>query len=78
MIIKEYFDDKLLVRHYSDAGYKILQIETGIIYDEAIDQMPCLYTYLETEELIEPLEQDISEEISEEDIIEDIFEEEAP
>lgn len=59
MIIKEYFDDKLLVRHYSDSGYRILQVETGIIYDEAIDNMPCIYTYEETEELIDQQEEEI-------------------
>lgn len=38
-----------LIRHYSDENFKIKQIETGIIYDEAIDVMPCRYTYEETD-----------------------------
>lgn len=42
-----------LVKHYSDSGYRLRQIETGFIYDEAIDVLPCPYTYEETEELIE-------------------------
>lgn len=38
-----------LIRTYSDT-YKIKQVETGIIYTEAID-IPNRYTYEETEEL---------------------------
>lgn len=30
--------------------YRIRQIETGSIYDEAIDVIPCMYTYEETDE----------------------------
>lgn len=41
--------DNNLIRHYSDENFKIKQIETGIIYDEAIDVMPCRYTYEETD-----------------------------
>lgn len=41
------------VRHYSDSGFKIRQIETGIVYDEAVDVIPCRYTYGETNESIE-------------------------
>lgn len=40
------------IRHYSDSGFRILQNETGIVYDDAVDVMPCRYTYSETEELI--------------------------
>jgi len=38
---------------YSDSGYRIEQIETGIIYDEVYDNKPCQYTYRETEEKID-------------------------
>ena len=38
---------------YSDSGFYILQVETGIKYDEAYDVIPCLYTYEETSEKIE-------------------------
>lgn len=38
-----------LIRHYSDEGKKILQIETGILYDEAVDVVPCRFTYEETD-----------------------------
>lgn len=34
---------------YSDQGYTILQIETGVEYDEAYDLHPTQYTYEETE-----------------------------
>ena len=42
-----------LIRHYSDAGLKLRQIETGILYDDAIDVMPCAFTYEESDEPIE-------------------------
>lgn len=42
-----------MIRHYSDIGLVILQVETGIKYAEAIDGIPCPYTYIETDELIE-------------------------
>ena len=31
----------------------ILQVETGILYGEAIDVVPCRYTYAETDEFID-------------------------
>ena len=52
MIIVEQFSENL-VRHYSDKGMKIKQVETGLVYDEAIDLIPCEYTYEETDERIE-------------------------
>lgn len=42
-----------IVRHYSDSGFRILQNETGIVYDDAVDVMPCRYNYSETVELVE-------------------------
>ena len=36
------------IRHWSDT-YKIMQVETGIAYDEAVDRYPCKYTYVETD-----------------------------
>lgn len=57
MIVKEFYrireDGVRLYRTYSDENYKIMQIETGIIYDEAIDVENAEYTYEETEEKIE-------------------------
>lgn len=53
MIQTEYLDNETLVRHYSDKGYLLLQNETGAKYSEAIDAVPCVYTYTETDELAE-------------------------
>lgn len=39
-----------LIKHYSDSGRMIKQIETGDIYGEAVDLYPCRYTYEETGE----------------------------
>ena len=54
MIIEEFYKIRKInfVKHYSDSGFKIRQIETGILYDEANDIVPCRYTYEETNELI--------------------------
>lgn len=52
MVKSENVDNNTRVRHYSDAGYRIRQIETGIIYDDAVDVLPCRYTYEETNEPI--------------------------
>lgn len=41
------------VRHYSDSGFMIKQIETGIEYSDAIDIFPCRFTYEETSTPIE-------------------------
>ena len=54
MIKTELLKDGTLIRHYSDEGMKLLQVETGVVYDEAIDIVPCAYTY---EETTEPAEQ---------------------
>ncbi len=53
MIKTELLKDGTLIRHYSDNGMKLLQVETGIVYDEAIDIVPCLYTYEEANKRIE-------------------------
>ena len=57
MIIKEYIEDGTRIRHYSDSGMRILQNETGVLYDDAVDVMPCKYTYSETDEPIEITEE---------------------
>ena len=44
-----YNNNSNLIRHYSDEKFKIRQIETSIIYDEAVDLYPCRYTYEETD-----------------------------
>ncbi len=54
MIKQEFFEANgaSLVKTYSDSNKKLRQIETGIIYNEAID-IPNHYTYEETDEDIE-------------------------
>lgn len=38
-----------LIHTYSSTNMKIKQVETGIIYDSAVDVFPCRYTYVETD-----------------------------
>lgn len=52
MIQTEFLKDGALIRHYSDQGKMLLQVETGLEYAEAIDVVPCRYTYEETEKVI--------------------------
>lgn len=42
-----------LYRTYSDEGYKIKQVETCVVYDDAIDVENAPYTYVETDIKIE-------------------------
>lgn len=42
------------------ATFKIRQVETGIVYDDAVDVIPCRYTYEATDEPIES-EEDATE-----------------
>lgn len=63
MIQVEYLNDGTLIKHYSDAGYMLLQNETGAKYSDPIDVIPCVYTYTETDELIESNEENILEEM---------------
>lgn len=57
MIQREFFETREdgvdLYRTYSDEGFMILQVETGIIYGEAIDPDGVERTYEETDILIE-------------------------
>lgn len=49
MVRLEYpYINEMLCRYYSDKNKKIQQLETGIIYNEAIDLYPSKYTYVET------------------------------
>lgn len=69
---KPYGDN--FIRHWANetksatddiATYKIRQIETNIIYYEAIDTTPCKYTYEATDEPIEkdePIEYEVIDE----------------
>ena len=51
----------LLVKTYSDAGMKIRQDETGILYDEAHDPAEMHRTYTETDEPVDASEADAEE-----------------
>ena len=53
MIKTEFLNDGTLIKHYSDAGFMLLQVETGIKYSDPVDVVPCRYTYEETEEKID-------------------------
>jgi hypothetical protein len=57
MIVREFYktreDGVNLYRTYSDEKFKIQQLPTGYIYDEAIDVEDSPYTYIETNEKIE-------------------------
>lgn len=44
---------RTLIKHESDCGKIIRQVETGREYSSAVDVLPCKYTYEETEKLIE-------------------------
>lgn len=52
MIVTEFYktrqDGIMLFRTYSDNGFCIIQKETGILYDEAIDVADADYHYEET------------------------------
>jgi hypothetical protein len=57
MIVTEMIDDR--IRHYSDRGMKIRQVETGKLYEDAVDIVPCPYTYVETDEPIDDVDAEI-------------------
>lgn len=59
-----YFDDKGvehfdLIKHWTDdPEHKILlQVETGAMYEEAIDLYPCQFTYQEVDKPVEEEEE---------------------
>ncbi len=53
MLQTELLKDGTLIRHYSDEGMMLKQVETGTEYSEAVDVVPCKYTYEETDKPIE-------------------------
>ena len=67
MILTEYLNDGTLIKHYSDAGFILLQNETGAKYHEPIDIVPCPYTYTETDEVLDDNEGE--EEINSEEFL---------
>lgn len=52
MIKEVLVEDGTRIKHYSDQDMMIRQIETDILYEEAVDYVPCKYTYEETDEPI--------------------------
>lgn len=61
MIKTEYLNEGTLIKHYSDQGFMLLQVETGAKYSDPIDTVPCKYTYEETDELIDNENTEFSE-----------------
>ena len=57
MVIVELVSDEL-IKHYSDQNLKIIQVETGIEYDSAIDSIFSDYTYIESSTPIEIFEEE--------------------
>lgn len=60
---------------YSDAGMKIEQSQTGILYDSAVDVENAPYTYTETSEPVDgPVDPEYNEpDISAQDALDAIF-----
>lgn len=46
-----------LEKHYAEdengKRYYIVQVETGVEYSEAVDLVPCRYTYIATDKVVE-------------------------
>lgn len=55
MIIVELVDNDTRERRYSDKNVKLLQVETGKLYEDAVDVIPCRYTYEESNVPIESI-----------------------
>lgn len=55
MIKTEMMKYNTLIRHFSDEGKMIRQVETGTIYSEAVDVVPCEFTYEETDQVVEEI-----------------------
>ncbi len=63
MILTEIIDHGTVqvIRHYSDSNLRLRQIETDLLFDDAVDVMPCQFTYEETDIPIEDREIDAEE-----------------
>lgn len=61
MILTELLKDGTLIKHYSDLNVMLLQNETGHMYSDPVDIVPCPYTYTETNIPIEGEEEELSE-----------------
>ena len=62
MIQTELFLNGKLIRHYSDENMMIKQVETNILYVDAVDWVPCPYIYHETDIPIDTEEENLMEE----------------
>lgn len=51
MIIETMKDGQIW--HYSDTGMMLRKVETGELYEDVLDYIPCIYTYEETDIPIE-------------------------
>lgn len=62
----EIIDDKF-IKHYAEDEqgnkYYIKQIETDVEYAEAVDILPCRYSYVATDKQIEEYENAIDEDV---------------
>lgn len=63
MIVREYYmtrrDGIRLFRTYSDKNLYIIQEQTNDLYDEAIDVENAPYTYIESTQPIEEVQEDV-------------------
>ena len=63
MIVREYYmtrrDGIRLFRTYSDKNLYIIQEQTNVLYDEAIDVENAPYTYIESTQPIEEVQEDV-------------------
>ena len=61
MIIAEELQGGMVVRHYSDQGVMIRQVESDTLWPDAVDVTPCQFTYTETDIPIPDAEIDAEE-----------------
>lgn len=63
MVVREYYmtrrDGIRLFRTYSDKNLYIIQEQTNDLYDEAIDVENAPYTYIESTQPIEEVQEDV-------------------
>lgn len=62
IVVENYYDEdgRIFKKTYSDAGYVIRQLETGFCFAEVVEAHDSIFTYEETDDLIE-ISQDISD-----------------
>ena len=61
MILSELLQEGMVIRHWSDRNVMLRQVETGELYEDAVDVIPCRFTYEETEIEIPDTELDAEE-----------------